>query len=531
VLNLPTSPDAIKRFLLYKPPPPPIQFKGADPNTLRYLIDEVGEHELLVKTKPRVNQLEGLAFALWYRRALLFFEMRTGKTKLALDFISYLIYSALIRSRGLIIAHAPIGVDEWEKQIPFHSHLDICTIRSGPLSYERFVRAAQSDRYDAVLVAWSTLQQMFTIPGKATKGRNKGKEKLFVDHDKCREIAPYFSAAVIDEIHMAGHNDTLRFGIASELVKHCDWRLGLTGTPFGRDPLLMWSQAFLIDDGKALSTSFYFFREAFSTKKYNPFSKSQTDYTFDARKLPLLRDKTASLVMTYGLREIQEINVLPGVVQLSISGEQRTAYNEVIERLVQLRIGDSVAIENTFVRLRQVASGYLPFVDDMGHERVVHFPDAAKFVWLEDFLPEIPNDLQCIIFHEFIATGERICQILRKLKISHEWLRGGTRERPALLTRFQSGQSQILVANTATGGMSIDISAADYMIFFESPASVIIRKQAEARPLSRGNRPLVMDDIVCAPIEQKLLDFVLEGESLRDALLKDPKGLAEQLRL
>jgi hypothetical protein len=79
--------------------------------------------------------------------------------------------------------------------------------------------------------------------------------------------------------------------------------------------------------------------------------------------------------------------------------------------------------------------------------------------------------------------------------------------------------------------MSINLSAANYLCFFESPVSVIARRQAEARPLARGDRPLVIDDLVCAPIEAKLLDFVREGQSLRDALIKDPKEIAQQLRL
>jgi hypothetical protein len=526
---MPTSPEAISRFLLEKPEPPPFAFRGADPARLDDVIWGVGEHELLAKTMPRRHQLEGLAFALWARRALLFFEMRTGKTKLALDFVSHLIVSEQIIGRALIIAHAPIGADEWENQIPQHSHLDVRRVRSGPDAFEQFERAARGN-CDAVLISWSTLQQIFTVKRPATQGRNKGKEKLYVNRERCRELARCFDAAVIDEIHMAGHSDTLRFNIAAELIQRCEWRLGLTGTPFGRDPMLLWAQAYLMDSGYALGRSFFFFRAAFGKPKYNPFTRAMTDYVFDAKKLPLLREKMAAMTLTCELREIQEVNVLSGVVRLDMSYEQRRAYEEAIDNLIKLRTGEVAEIDNIFVRLRQIASGYLPFVNDEGEERIVDFPDAAKYAWLEDTLSELPDGMQCVIFHEFIHSGERICALLKRLKIRHEWLYGGAKRRPELLARFQSGQSRILVANAATGGMAINLSAADYLVFFESPASVIARRQAEARPLARGARPLVIDDVVCAPVEQKLLDFVQEGQSLRDALLKDPKKLAQQLR-
>jgi hypothetical protein len=526
-----TAPGAVSRFLLHTPDPPPFAFRGAARGLLLDQIEAVGDHDLLVRTEPYKWQLEGLAFALWARRALLFYGMRTGKTKIAFDFVSYLIYSGLLRRKALIIAHAPIGVDEWDLQSGVHSYLSIAAIRSGGDAEDRFMYALNQPGIDVVLASWSTLQQVFSVKREVKTGRKKGQPKLYANRELLRHAAPYFAAAAIDEIHMAGNYDTLRFTIASELVAHCDWRLGMTGTPFGRDPLLMWAEAFLVDGGAALGRSFHFFREAFCKQKYNPFSYSRVEYQFDSEKLPLLRDKMAAMSLTCDLKDVQEVNVLPGVVRLTMSPEQRRAYDEAIDRLVQLRTGNIVEIDNVFTRLRQIASGFLPFENAAGAERIVEFPDAVKFVWLEDFLrSELADDLQIVIFHSFTPTGERICRLLDKLKIPYDWLWGGTKDRPALQARFKSGKSRVLVSNTAAGGMSIDLSVADYLLFFESPPSVIQRRQAEARPLARGSRPLVMDDMVCAKIEQKILDFAAEGEDLRQALLRDPKKLAEELR-
>lgn len=525
---MPTSPAAIKDFLLARPAPLPIGFRGADPDCLRQLIKGIGGHPLLTKTEPRRHQLEGLAFALWARRSLLFFEQRTGKTKIALDWLSYLIYSRLLSRTALIIAHAPIGVDVWEYEIAKHSELNVRAVRTGRDDRARFVDALE-EGCDAVLVAWSTLQKLFSVKRKAARGARAGRDKLYADLHLARLASGFIGACVIDEIHMAGHAQTLRFQIAAALTGGCRWRLGITGTPFGRDPLLLWAQSFLMDSGAALGRSFWFFREAFCETKPSRFRGTGVDYVFDARKAPLLRDKLAATSLQCRLDEVQDVNVLKGVVHLSMSDEQRRAYNEAVERLVELRKGETVEIESTFVRLRQIASGYLPFVDGAGQARIVDFPDAAKFVWLEDWLEQLP-DWQIVIFHEFIHTGARITKLLEKQKIKYEWLRGGTKNRPELLHRFQTKQTRILVANTATGGMAIDLSAADYMVFFESPPSVIVRRQAEARPLARGSRPVVVDDVVCASIERKLLDFLEEGENLRERLLDNPRQLAMQLR-
>jgi hypothetical protein len=87
-----------------------------------------------------------------------------------------------------------------------------------------------------------------------------------------------------------------------------------------------------------------------------------------------------------------------------------------------------------------------------------------------------------------------------------------------------------LIANYAVGGMAVDMSAANVMTFFELPSSGITYAQASARASARGDRPLVIDNVVCSPIEQKLLDYLTEGENMREVLLRDPRRLAEAAR-
>jgi SNF2 family DNA or RNA helicase len=102
-------------------------------------------------------------------------------------------------------------------------------------------------------------------------------------------------------------------------------------------------------------------------------------------------------------------------------------------------------------------------------------------------------------------------------------------ERRKIIDRFQEGDLPVIISNAATGGTAINLSRADWLLFYESPPGVISRKQAESRPLARGERPLVMDDLVCASIEQRILDFNAEGKSFLDALVGD-RDLIKRLR-
>lgn len=526
---MPTSPDAIARFLNH-PPLPTIDVKNKDPEWLLDFIEKIGRVQPHFKSKLRQSQIAGVAFGLWAQRVLYYWDCRTGKTCLSLSWMSYLRRVNWIR-RALIIAHAPVGVDEWQGQYKEHSDLEIAFIRSGPRAWDSLCDALDSN-VDAICASRSTLQSLFSVKRKNRKDRMQ----LYPDKEKAGAVAEFFDCVVIDEIHKDMlEPGTLWFSIAELLVQHCEWRAGLTGTPFGRNPFSLWSQAYLIDGGKALSKSYYFFREAFGDAQYNHFSRTKTEYVFPKlgtkqydERMGILRNKLRHMVTTCTLDEIQDTNVMSGVVKLRLSKEQQVQYRRVIASHLDLPNNENkLAIENVYIRLRQVASGFLPIKDpDTGDEHILELEDACKLVWLEDLFSELGSSLKTVILHEFTYSGELICRVLRKLKIKHGWLYGGTKQsaRAEMLQTFQQGNMPVLVANAATGGTGINLSAANYLVFFESPSGVT-RKQAEARPLARGSRPLVMDDIVCAPVEEKLLTYAAEGKELLADLLRDPSGI------
>ena len=96
---MPIAQEALDQFLDQAMPLLP-QFKGAAPDQLKRLIyDATGLPLGDLKTQPRKHQLEGLAFALYLRQALLFFDVRMGKSKIALDWAQHLRRAKMVRER------------------------------------------------------------------------------------------------------------------------------------------------------------------------------------------------------------------------------------------------------------------------------------------------------------------------------------------------------------------------------------------------------------------------------------------------
>jgi SNF2 family DNA or RNA helicase len=98
----------------------------------------------------------------------------------------------------------------------------------------------------------------------------------------------------------------------------------------------------------------------------------------------------------------------------------------------------------------------------------------------------------------------------------------------AIVKDFQDGKTQYLVANPRKGGMGIDLPQCDYMIFYESPVTPITRQQAEARPMSRGARPLFIDDLVISPVERRILEWIGEGKDLMKSLSSARRSFARK---
>jgi ERCC4-related helicase len=178
-------------------------------------------------------------------------------------------------------------------------------------------------------------------------------------------------------------------------------------------------------------------------------------------------------------------------------------------------------------KLRMISSGYLPYKDMDNRDCFHDFAENPKIEWLKAALNAVP-DVRAIFFHVYTHTGELLCRLLAQEKISHAWLHGGisSSAQDKAVYNFQQGHAQILVLNAASGNAGLDFKVADWQCYVESPTSAIQRQQSEGRALGmRDGRQLLMDDLICSKIEQKVLDYVAEGRDLLYEFIFNPREL------
>jgi SNF2 family DNA or RNA helicase len=458
-------------------------------------------------TPPRRQQLAGMAFLACQGNALFYFGMRTGKTKLAFDWFMHCRKMGLL-GKGVSVVPNPVIRPVWEDEAL--KHAPGLRVRAVGNDAMEFVDRIEDDT-NLLVVSWSSLQYIFCDKHKNRKGDNKLVENV----DLIQAVAPHIAFGTVDEIHGAKNHETLRFNICKHLFANAVSKLGMTGTPFGRDPYSMWAQAFLVDGGECLGKSFYFFRIAYGKEEAHYFAGRTIK--FDPDKKEDLAQRMQPLALSYTMTECGIKQVLPSVVRLPMTKEQERHYIQAVQELVE--VNGEERRKNNFSKIRMIASGYVPFRDENEQERFAVLRNTPKLDWLEELVEGAP-DARIVIFHEFTQTGRLIGDMLKRHKLKFGWLWGGTSKNKDPVKDFQAGKINYLLLNNKSGNAGIDLRRADYQCFFESPTSPILRQQAEARALGdRGDRGLYIDDLICSKVEERILSFHKEGMDLANSIV------------
>lgn len=462
------------------------------------------------KTKPFKHQLVSFLIGIYNPAFLFFLDMGLGKTKIVLDLLSYYKKKGLV-NKVLVVAPTSV-VGTWVGgEIEKHSNLKGIDL----LGSKRERLDKLEEEADVYVINFQGLQALMTEV-------RRGKRVPITEF--VRRVTSKFDAIIVDESHFIKNKKSLTFKLVNEISKYCKVRYCLSGTPMARDPADLWSQFYIIDRGEALGQNFTFFREVFFTSKMNFWGGA--DWKFNEKlKLPFHK-KISNKSIRY---KETEANDLPERfyqrVALPISKEASPYYSQCIEGLVKIHKDDAdwmTEIGNVFVRLRMITSGFLEFVTpETGEKQSFIFDENPKLEALKELLES--TDGKFVVFHDYIKTGEIISNMLVSEKIKHVRLYGGTKDKREPIDTFVSNPNcRVLLANSQSGGFGLNLQVARYVVFFESPVSPIVRKQAEKRVHRTGQTKTVWiyDLVIKKSIDEKILDYLSKGEDLFRAIVE-----------
>lgn len=474
-------------------------------------IKELG-YESNLKLLPHKHQKASFYLCACLDKFMLILDMGLGKT-----FISLMLYDFLKQQnkvkKMLVIVPNVINLQNWleeiEKITPY-----TCTILYGSASERQALLKQESDiyilNYEGLGVMMTTLQN---VP------RKKNKKRVY-DPLLAKDLINGFDMIVCDEIHKARNSKSLTFTLLNKICEKTKYRLGLTGTPLGKDSQDLWSQFYLIDRGETLGSAIAIFRQAFYNTKPGYFGG--VDYVLNKKKEHLLHSFLKNLSIYYADSECGDLPKQVFIKRLIDYSEQGHKEIQALKSLLKERDVDAQSVPNFYNKGRQISSGFIYERYKETEKIALRFRDNPKLDELQDILEDMPPDKKAVVFYHFEESGKIIKERLTKLKIKFN--AGGGKTAIAEYEAFKKDKnSKVFVINIASGSTGLNLQNASYCIYYELTDNVLTYRQSLKRIHREGqveSRVYYYFLLTKNSVEEKIFSSLEEGIDISNRLIK-----------
>lgn len=461
------------------------------------------------KTKPYKHQKEEFRK---YRRAkarMLFWQMRTGKSKSMIDLACYNHLAGYIDA---VVVIAPNGVHEnWVRaQLPEH-HWDDVPYLAASWSSRRVKKQDFRDELSALLeykdgIAWLALnEECFTVKlARAYLKRFMAKKRFLI---------------IFDESQDFGTPGSKRTKAARAAAKRAVMNRTLSGTPLENSPLKAYSQFELLEKGCLGFGTFADFKDHFAVyEKVRTRGGREYPALVEYKNLDELK-KRMSKFTSVVLRE--DCADMPKLVRSTRYYEpdekQMEVYRQIFEQAIVERDDGTLTVWEGGVRgtkMQQTLSSF--YIDPEGE--VVKFTD--KNPRLDALMEEVAIAAQkgkFIIWARFRVELDMIADRLRKEGYTFVEYHGGIKEqdkRTARETFLKDKVTQGFLGQARAGGKGLDLSSARTVIRYSYSFDAEEQRQAEERATKIGGADIDLVDVVASnwepSIPQLVDEYILE---------------------
>ena len=495
------------------------------------LLAEISEFcpEYQFKLPLFLHQLAAFYLGAVHDNFLYFLDMGTGKTGIALNLINLRKKYLKQIKKALVVVPNVVNVENWINETKKFTNLKAIAL-TGTKAEREYALTQKEDIY---LINYDGLPVMMTEFEVQTKGKSKGKKKRVIHRFKSRHFANQFDMVVLDEIHNVKHTTTLTFKLCEILSDHTTYRVGMTGTPIGRDPQGLWSQFYIIDQGETLGTNKMIYFQALFKQMSGYMGR--VDWYLPKYNEPTLKQMLLHRSIRYADSECGDLPpIIKTTISINMPRESRAYYhqllNEAREQAVSTSADGAAQRKNIYAKMRQICSGFV--YEGRGEDRVtVNFQENPKLEALDEILDDLPDHCKMIIFHIFNQSGEDIGQLLKKRKVKFATMNNSTTgSKTAEYNKFLTDKkTQVLVVNIMSGGEGLNLQIANYVVFYEPIDRPDVHQQALKRAHRTGQKSHVYtyQFVTKKSVEEKILSFLTEGKCLFDALIAGTASLTD----
>lgn len=437
-------------------------------------------------TKPYPHQVKALKKLLHNRGGGLQVPMRWGKSKVGVDFANCLHLTEGIERVLVVTVLSGVGV--WENEIRKHTPEGI-DLDWRIVNFERTYDRVYDER------SWTA------VPSASL-----------------REFDP--DLIIVDESHHIGNPSTLASKMLYHLGKRARFRVIMTGTMFHRKPFYVYGQMRFLDPGIFGDVSFSAFKRRIAV-----FGGYGNYEVLRYQNLGWMMNQVKPHVHVEKYVRYREPVINP--IYFHLTGANLEYYAEMEkESIIDVRGSQVVSpiVLSRHLRCQQIAGGWVKTEDgtyrrvgtcqrDIAQDRLSEYMEQSieKAVIGCRFLPEIRD----------VAVAAQ--QAGYRILLFHGGLKGT--ERTSRVATFQkTKRPTVLIAQLQTGKESIDLSAADTMMFYSLSESYVVHDQFSRR-IERYNekRTLMYDFLIPRGTRTEVtFESLQQKRDVADLIAEDP---------
>ncbi len=462
-------------------------------------------------TKPMLNESQlhvyqqfCVSFIEENARCGLFLDCGLGKTIITLTAIEHLMYDSFEIGRVLIIAPLRVARDTWHNELHKWSHLYDLTIQR--------VLGTPKERVSAL----SKKADMYIT--------NRENVEWLLNHYSGRKFP--FDMLVIDELSSFKSAKSKRFQALKKVVPSFKRVVGLTGTPAPNGLIDIWSQVFLLDQGKRLGRTltsylnlFFFVPNSWLPYKVELKEGAEED----------IYKRLSDLCLSMRAKDyIKMPERIDNVVELTLSTEELETYKQLEkDMLLPYKDGDVFALNAATLsgKLLQLSNGAV--YDEFSNTKVIH---DKKIDALEDIV-EAANGKPVLVMYHYKHDLERIEKRLGKYSKDQP---NGVRHLQTSedLKDWNDGKIRVALAQPASTGHGLNLQeGGSTIVWFGLTWSLELYEQANARLFRQGQKETVVIHhlVVKETLDEQVMLALKNKAAGQNALLKAVKARIDTL--
>lgn len=437
--------------------------------------------DLFEHQERAINKIKDL------KAAALFMDMGTGKTRTALEFISY-------------------------KKEKIDQVLWICPVRTkfnlmNEINKHSYYKSEFIEKYN---------NEFICIIGIETISQS---DRQYLKIDK---IIKNNCLIIVDESHYIKNIYTKRTMRINYLSKKSKYRLIMTGTPIPNGIQDFYSQFYFLHPDILGYNSFFSF-----ASNHLEYSEKYKNVIVRAHNTEYITRKINPYIFQVKKEDCLELPKKTYTIRnLYLNKKQDKLYDYVKNEILSKVESDfnSYELFKLFLYLTRITQGYFNYKIDKNYHRMI---DYSKVELLKEVLEEIDTkNNKVVIFYQYKSD---VSMIRKKLKIKLEINGSISLKKQAENIKELEEKENIILVNIKSGSTGLNLQMCNYIIFFNNTFDYSRRKQAEDRVYRIGQNKNVhiIDLVTWGTIEEYIIECLNKKVNVSKSIMNEIRKIQE----